>query len=708
MSNLSNIHTRYVARVSILELLLVLLVCASVLAQDRPPTEILLKGAPHALHHAECEFNPTTDELQPYRDGGEMLGLVPGVTAGRMGGHGSEPVIRGQSQNQINIISDGSFSFGGCPNRMDPPSSMLDIHDPDKRVKVTRGYQSVLQGPGASGGTVEVESVPPLFDMQAPFKLSTFSSYDSNGNTRDFGANGDLSFRRGYIKTGGFWKDSDSYQDGSGDTVRSAFRTQGGRLEVGALPDSNSSIRILLSRNRTTDALYAGAGMDSPNSDASTIGINASRRSTSESFIKQISLNAYSSYVDHLMDNYSLRERTEGFMRAPSESNTHGGRILIHAFEIENPWKIGVDVLNNNRDARRYGNKSDRSRVTMLQSVLWPDVSINDVGLFVEKSVLLSEATTATIGLRYDYVDTSSDAANVRPEMPSMISMNGSGNSPNDLYQRYYGINAEDQQEDNVGGVAHLQHALAPNLLLFGGFSQAIRTADATERAIASEMGSELWVGNPEIDPETHQVFSAGLSYSTPSIATNLQIYYDKIEDYILRDRARGQAGILQQDGANIYRNIDAALAGTEAQVIWRIDQNLEVTGDLTYTRGTDLDRHRPLPQIPPLFGAIRTIYSKESWSIGSTIRFATEQYRVDTDKISGTGRDLRKTPGYGTLDLFASTEILDTLELRAGVTNLTDKTYANHLNRSNSFDPEEIQVNEPGRSYFAQVIARF
>ena len=39
---------------------------------------------------------------------------------------------------------------------------------------------------------------------------------------------------------------------------------------------------------------------------------------------------------------------------------------------------------------------------------------------------------------------------------------------------------------------------------------------------------------------------------------------------------------------------------------------------------------------------------------------------------------------------------------------NLLDKTYANHLSRSNSFDPETVQVNEPGRSFFLRAHATF
>ena len=68
----------------------------------------------------------------------ELLREVNGVSAGRMGGHGLEPVIRGQSQGQLNIRTDGGLVMGACPNRMDPPTSFTVAAAVD-RVTVVKG-----------------------------------------------------------------------------------------------------------------------------------------------------------------------------------------------------------------------------------------------------------------------------------------------------------------------------------------------------------------------------------------------------------------------------------------------------------------------------------------------------------------------------------------------------------------------------------------
>ena len=160
-------YTQFPVRLSAIALLLGSLSTAA-LAQAADVTmpadtdlgEIVVKADQLTAGAASYEFTPTGQMSTPAADGGALLSTVPGVTAGRMGGHGLELVIRGQSQNQLNIIDAGSFTFGGCPNRMDPPASIANVANADKII-VERGYASVTHGPGGSGGTVILEREAP-------------------------------------------------------------------------------------------------------------------------------------------------------------------------------------------------------------------------------------------------------------------------------------------------------------------------------------------------------------------------------------------------------------------------------------------------------------------------------------------------------------------------------------------------------------------
>ena len=83
-------------------------------------------------------------------DAAEALLEVPGVSASRMSQHGLDILVRGQSATQLNVLLDGGYVHGGCPNRMDPPTSFAFLPSYD-RVVVQKGVQSVLYGLGGVG-----------------------------------------------------------------------------------------------------------------------------------------------------------------------------------------------------------------------------------------------------------------------------------------------------------------------------------------------------------------------------------------------------------------------------------------------------------------------------------------------------------------------------------------------------------------------------
>ena len=88
-------------------------------------------------------------------------------------------------------------------------------------------------------------------------------------------------------------------------------------------------------------------------------------------------------------------------------------------------------------------------------------------------------------------------------------------------------------------------------------------------------------------------------------------------------------------------------------------------------------------------------------------LRWAAEQDRVDDDPLIGSGQDYGETPGYAVADLSGRYKLLGSLSLFAGVDNLFDRTYANHLNRGNLFDPDPVRINEPGRTFWIRLAWR-
>ena len=72
------------------------------------------------------------------------------------------------------------------------------------------------------------------------------------------------------------------------------------------------------------------------------------------------------------------------------------------------------------------------------------------------------------------------------------------------------------------------------------------------------------------------------------------------------------------------------------------------------------------------------------------------------------SGLDAVPSKGFGVLNLYGSMKLGKQGSLKFGVDNVMDKTYAEHLNKPNAFDPSPIQVNEPGRSVWTRVSIKF
>lgn len=644
-------------------------------------------------------INPNEVAGPPARDLGELLGRLRGVSAGRQGGHGSDISIRGMSEDRIAVVSDGTYVFGACPNRMDPPSSSMTLLSGDS-ITLRRGYQTVIDGPPAPGGTISIDRADPA-TFKEGVSGNVEAGIESNGFQRYGLAQGRLSANGGYARAFATARRADNYDDGNGREVRSAFEQFGGGSEVGWRYGAGSAIALSAERNVVEDALFAGAGMDAPWTATNTYRMSLGHNVEGGAALERIEANIYGSYVDHVMDNYSLRAPAMMTMLTEAESNTVGGRLAgVFGFgEVE--LTLGGDYRRNERDAVSYSSMMLAVPPTAISNYTWPGIEIENIGVFAEAKAPLAARTELTAGIRTDFVSVKATKADLLPAGMGAI-------AARQLYAATYGISDTDRNETNISGLVRVTHDFG-SFSGWAGASRAVRTADATERGIArGPLNANAWVGNPGLDPEKHHQIDLGLETDRSDWKASASVWYDNVSDYITRDRARGQAGVLVANGANIYRNVDAELAGFDMAAEWAFAPSWRVNGNLAYTWGKNTTDSRALYQIPPLSGSVEIVRQVTEWSAGMRMRWAAQQTRVDLDPATGSGLDVQETPGYAALDIFGSWKLAEAVELRAGVANILDASYASHLNRANGFDPTVVQVNEPGRSAYLQMNFEF
>ncbi len=659
---------------------------------DGPTTmpDVVVFGTPPG-NPGNVIFTGGDADRSPAADGADLLRAVNGISASRMGGRGLDPVIRGQSQGRVNVLVDGAYIFGACPNRMDPPTSFAAIQTWD-RVVVMKGVQTLLWGGGGSGGTVIFERQPRSDKDGLSAKAGAAAT--SNGLNQmifgDLGLSRDSRYLRGRFQA----MDAGNYEDGDGNTVQSAYDELGGALETGVSLTGSDRLELSAELTRGQDIHYAGAGMDAPKDDSDSYRLKYRTPFSGA----DLQLEAWHSKAHHLMDNYSVRQLSAPMaMRVPARSTTAGARALME-FPIGEAWKgtLGIDHLDSNRHATRYQGPT-AEEVGSINSYLWPGADVRDTGLVVETSGNTGGGNL-TLGVRYDHVDAGAGKADKAPVSPMLL-------SPDELYLAYYGRTAGDEEEGSVSALVRYERPLwSDGPVLYAGVSRTLRTADATERFIAANSPmdpSMRWVGNPGLDPEEHRQADLGLSWMGSDWELSGTVYYDDVKDYITADRARGQPGILRDDGARIYRNVSAEIYGAELEGRVELWHRWRLEAGAAYVHADNTDDNRPLPQIPPLNGALQVTRYADHWDAGARLRWADRQSRADDDPATGSGLDARKTPGYGVLDVFARLSDPRLGKFGIGVDNLLDKTWADHLNRANQdpFNPNPVQVNEPGRT---------
>ncbi|BCN93680.1 TonB-dependent receptor [Thiomicrorhabdus immobilis] len=656
-------------------------------ATDLAPVEV--------LSTQEATQQETVDAKKLLQTGnsetGTTLRQIPGVDASRMGGHGVDLVIRGQQASQLNVLIDGAKIEGGCPNRMDPPTAYAEMSSFDD-VTVIKGVNSVTYGSGGTGGTVLFERNAPTFEDGKPYNGEINLGTTSNGLTKDINATVSAGGDKGYIVLQGSKKSADNYKDGNNNTVESSYESQQGHIDLGWTPNENHELRLSYENTLVEDALFAGSTMDSPKSDGTTTRIRYKGKNLSEN-IQAIEADIYSSNVDHVMNNFSFRPATPVGMKRETVSDvqTKGAKIKLTSMIAHTQLDYGVQFESVEKMATLTNMNTGNTLFFM-----WPNTIQETKSAFVESTSLFKNQQKLVMGLRYDSVTTEAkDAALATDE----------GNIATDVYNGVYYYSGNTKTDDaNINALLRYERKYDNNINVFAGVSRTHRYPDATELYMNKLGMGDHWIGNPDLKPEQHNQFDIGMSQNQKDSSWSISAYYDKVNDYILRDYAKNQTTSLSvsPDKTVIYLNKDATLFGLEASGTVKATQHITLGGNASLANGTNETDNRNLSNIAPLSGSVFADYSASNWNVGSRFNFATNQ-----DSVNAEFNELA-TPGWNTVDLYGNYQINKMFKLSAGVDNMFDHAYYTYMNRTDPASGKTYKVYEPGRVVWAKLNAKF
>ena len=615
-------------------------------------------------------------------DGGDLLKNINGVNAIRRGGHGLDPVIRGQSDQRLNTFLDGAMVYGACSAKMDPASTYANVNNYDS-VTVIKGTQSVLFGAGGPGGVVSFKRVTnPV--AKPEFRIG--QNFDSNAGA--YTTSGNVVFplsSNAYLRLNGSATNAGNYETGSGIKPLTEYSTTDYTIILGTLLTDGSKLEVNYSNNRQDKVGYPGLMMDIAYSYTDMYTLKYHRVSPLGIF-STMNVELFNTDIDHLMDNTTMRGTTgNGSMFTPTSSDTYGGRVIG---AIGSDMRVGIDYEHNTKNAEQ---NMTMGGMNVFMMHLWPDVKAEKLGIFIEK-----DTANISYGLRYDQVE-------VQPHKQDVDKgMMATQLSPNQLYTDVYAgtVTAKKREFDNISGFMRLNKKLMHGDSYIS-LSVNERAPDTTELFNAKNSSTAMMrhVGNPNLSSERHITIEAGYEGMLMGNHINGSVYYNDVDDYVTTHR-QNDNGMM----ARLYKNVDATLYGYEVTA-HRLIAGIDTTLNLSYTRGDDDTQNRPLPQIMPLAGDLTFEIKSAKTNYGFRINFADTQ-----DRFDGKVLDIdNATGGYAVYDVFAGFEPTPNLRFTIGMSNITDKRYATHLNAENLIESgTNDRTDEPGRSLFGSINYEF
>lgn len=612
----------------------------------------------------------------PASDGADYLKTIPGFSAIRSGGTNGDPVLRGMFGSRLNILTNGGVMLGACPNRMDAPTSYISPETYD-RLTVIKGPQSVIWGPGGSAGTILFDREPEKFgELGSRVNASVLAG--SNGRF-DKVLDAAAGNRLGYVRFVGNQSHSDDYDDGNGDTVPSRWDKWNGDVSLGWTPDADTLLELTAGKG-DGEARYAGRGMDGSQFKRESLGLRFEKSNLGE-VLDKVEAQVYYNYADHVMDNYTLRTPSgSGMMGMPMVSNvdrrTLGARIKATWRWADVQLISGIDAQTN--EHRKRGGMG----IDAHKGQPWTkDADFHNYGAFGELTWYATGEDRLITGARLDRAS----ARDFR---------NGSATQG-------------DTRADTLpSGFVRYEHDLAAiAATTYIGLGHAQRFPDYWELFSPSRAPAGSANAFDGIKPEKTTQLDFGIQYRTERLEAWASGYVGQIRDYILFDYRPNRMGMLTSQA----QNIDARIMGGELGAAYKLSENWKADATLAYAWGKNSSDGKALPQMPPLESRLGLTYSRDSWSVGALWRLVAEQNRIAQNQGNVVGKDYEKSAGFGVFSLNGSYKLNNNLKLSAGVDNLFDKAYAEHLNLAGNAgfgypaaDPQP--VNEPGRTFWTKV----
>ncbi len=668
---------------------------------DEPADVIIIKGQRPG---PQGTFVATPERATPNEpDTTKLLQLIPGGDVVSNGPLTGQVQYRGMFGDRINVQVDDMFISPGGPNWMDAP-----LHYAPRplleHLEVDLGIASVSSGAESLGGSARAALKSSEFDVGEDFVASGEVEVGSRVADKSFVGGGIVSaanesHRLHVLGSAEIGKD---YRVGDGGRARPSeyerYQYGGG---YGFRFDEHE-VGLDYRYNDTRASGTPALPMDIIAVDTHLAKIDYGGELGPVHLDAVVTLND----VEHVMDNYSLREPPGGdptkARKNSAESRGWGWALSGDISLLNGTLEVGVDGHRADHDARVTNpNMADFS------VLVFNDARKARYGTWAEWTGDLGERFNLELGLRYTRVVMDSDEVDGTPAQTM---------APAGRLRDAFNAADRSKNDDLVDAVVKLGFTPREGLRMELAGGRKTRTASYVERygwlptqAAAGLADGNNYVGDIDLDPEVSYEVAAEVEWNSKmGIYLAPRAFYRRVYDYIQGTPAE-DADVVMISGASTalrFSNVDARFYGFDLAYGAGLPWNLQLDGTLSYVRGKRVDIHDDLYRISPLHGRTTLTYERETWSLSIESMYAAKQ-----KKVSKTNEE-RASDRWGILNVFGTWEPVDWLGLVAGVNNVTDNDYHNHLAGISRVTSSGAEMGKPlpapGVSFFARAVGRF
>lgn len=677
-------------------------------------TEDYIKNSPYS----ELLISAKEIESKPLQSFADIMKNQPGVSLLRDGIWGTEISIRGLNRENIVTLIDGSriLTATDIAARL----SMVNLNDIE-RIEIIKGASSSIYGSGATGGIVNIITKSP----------SLYNTFSINGNvSAQYNSVNNLSSFNGLLYSGGsFWaskfagsyRKADNIQTPLGELKNSQFEDYSFTGSLNVLPVTNQKLSVDYQLFKANDVGIPGASVFPNNADVrypfekrELISAGYEIQNISKMFYK---LSAKYSYqfiardveniphtVQMVPGSGSTPARRVSVLKITPGADHKSNNILLQGNLLLADWNnliIGMDYW----DRKYEGHREKYQKIEVLDSTgqvvnttnkvigekPLPNSSYSSLGVFAQDGMnLLKDKLDLNLGVRYDYINITGE----KTFNPEYEIVNGNlNNNPTGQQIIWNDVKSNNSSfSSNLG----LKYSLSPMINITIGFAYSFRSPSLEERFQFIDQGSLVRIGNPNLKPEEGKSADFGFRLYADNLKIITSIYYNYFNNLVSEVR-----GTFEGRNATFKTNIgEARIYGFDLSSEYNFINDYVFYSAFAYTKGDDVTSGGNLPEIPPLNGTVGikfNLFDFANADVSSTL-FA-EQGDVASGEL--------KTPGYAIFNFVLSSMPIDFTSVKikvfAGVENLFDKSYRNHLSTTRG----NLTI-EPGRNIFTKLTMEF